>query len=535
MHTTLLHVLLVFLLQSFYTVGMFGLAIYGLQAFGLTLLFLRQQWRARRSIAHPVDHSLTQWPRVTVQLPIYNEWHVVERLMDACAMLDYPRERLQIQVLDDSTDQTTAIAMQRAEHWQRQGVDITVVQRETRQGFKAGALAHALPLATGDFIAIFDADFVPPPDFLQRTLPLFQQRGGEMIGFVQSRWGHLNAAYSPLTRCQALALDGHFVVEQAGRQAGGYPLGFNGSGGIWQRACIEDPAVGGWQADTLCEDLDLSYRAQLAGWRPHFLNAVEAPAEIPPQLAAFKRQQFRWAKGSIQTLRKLGGRVWQSEWPWFVRITALVHLGNYLIHPLLLLLLLVSLPLLLAGQNPGSQLALLSLASFGPPLLYAIAQLMLHRQRWWQQWRFLPLLTLLGTGLCFSNTLAVWAGLRGQGGVFLRTPKFRVETTADGWQRSAYRLPLDGTMVGELLLCLYALCTVGVAVAYEKWTLGAFLVIYVGGFAFMVSVGLWQAWPRRSSAPSTPLLWREVMARFHPPARPWVSSRNTSRSTSAKL
>ncbi|MBX3012398.1 MAG: glycosyltransferase [Caldilineaceae bacterium] len=508
MHLALLQITVSLLLQGFYIIGVLGLALYGLQALGLTYLFLRQQflrkpWGAVTSPAPALTDPLLEWPKVTIQLPIYNEWHVVERLMDACATLDYPLDRLQIQVLDDSTDQTTAIAQRRAEHWQRQGVDITIVLRPIRQGFKAGALAHALPLATGDFIAIFDADFVPPRDFLQRTLPFFQTTAGATLGFVQSRWGHLNAAYSPLTRCQALALDGHFVVEQAGRQAGHYPMGFNGSGGIWRRACIEDPAVGGWQADTLCEDLDLSYRAQLAGWRAHFLCELEAPAEIPPQLAAFKRQQFRWAKGSIQTLRKVGGTVWQSEWPLFTRLVALIHLGNYLIHPLLLLLLLVTLPLLLADQNPGAQVALLSVASFGPPLLYAVAQVVLHRKQWWRQWSYLPLLTLLGTGVCFSNTLAVWEGLRSKGGVFLRTPKFRVETSADGWRRSGYRLPLDSTMIGEFILCIYALCTVLVALADERWTLGLFLAIYAGGFAFMLSVGLWQAWPQRDKTQAT--------------------------------
>lgn len=504
MHTSMLQAAIVLILQSFYAVGMLGLAIYGIQAFGLTFLFLRHQWRVRSALSHATPQPLVRWPQVTIQLPIYNEWHVIERLIDACATLDYPRACLQIQILDDSTDQTTAMALRRAEHWQRQGVDITVVQREVRKGFKAGALAYAAPLAKGEFIAIFDADFVPPPDFLLRTLPRFLDPDGARIGFVQSRWGHLNAAYSPLTRSQALALDGHFVVEQAGRQAGGYPIGFNGSGGIWRRACIDDPAVGGWQADTLCEDLDLSYRAQLAGWRPYFMHGVEAPAEIPPQLAAFKRQQFRWAKGSIQTLRKLGGQVWRSEWSLWVRLTALIHLGNYLIHPLLLLLLLTSLPLLLVGQTPGSQLALLSFASFGPPLLYAVAQIVLHQRQWWRQWRYLPLLTLLGTGLCFNNTLAVWQGLRNQGGVFLRTPKFRVEATTDGWQRSSYRLPLDGTMIGELLLCVYALCAVGVAFAQGHWTLGVFLTIYVGGFGLLVAVGLWQAWPQRTPASATP-------------------------------
>ncbi len=501
MHTTMLHVAIV-MLQSFYTIGMVGLALYGLQAFWLTVVFLRQQLRGQPIVTPAAVEPPPTWPQVTIQLPIYNEWHVIERLMDACAALDYPLDRLQIQVLDDSIDQTTAIAVRRAEYWQRQGVDVSVIQRADRQGFKAGALAYALPLAKGEFIAIFDADFVPPRDFLQRMLPHFQTRGGAMIGFIQSRWGHLNAAYSPLTRSQALALDGHFVVEQNGRQIAGHPFGFNGSGGIWRRACIEDAAVGGWQADTLCEDLDLSYRAQLAGWRPYFLNQIESPAEIPPQLIAFKRQQFRWAKGSVQTLRKLGGQVWQSDWSLFMRFTALIHLGNYLIHPLLLMMLLVSLPLLLLDQDPGPYLAWLSFASLGPPLLYAVAQVVLHRRRWWRQWCYLPLLTLMGTGLCFSNTLAVWQGWHSQGGVFLRTPKFSVETAADGWQRSTYRLPLDGKMIGELLLFVYALCTVVVAVADQKWAMGAFLAIYAGGFAVMVGVGLWQAWPQRAKPQS---------------------------------
>jgi cellulose synthase/poly-beta-1,6-N-acetylglucosamine synthase-like glycosyltransferase len=502
MHMTPLLVALAFILQSFYAIGMIGLALYGLQAFGLTFLFLRQQWRTQPASPHLPTPDVQAWPTVTIQLPIYNEWHVIERLIDACAALDYPHHRLQIQILDDSTDQTTAIAQRRADYWQRLGIDVTVIRRPVRQGFKAGALAYAAPLAKGEFIAIFDADFAPPRDFLLRTLPCFMQADGERIGFVQSRWGHLNAAYSPLTRSQALALDGHFVVEQAGRQAGGFPIGFNGSGGIWRRACIDDPAVGGWHADTLCEDLDLSYRAQLAGWQPCFLSEVEAPAEIPPQLAAFKRQQFRWAKGSIQTLRKVGGRVWHSDWPLLVRLTAVVHLGNYLIHPLLLLILLVSLPLLLTGQNPGSQLALLSLASFGPPLLYAVAQIVLHGRQWWRQWRYLPLLTLLGTGLCFNNTLAVWQGVRNQGGVFLRTPKFRLESRTDGWQRSAYRLPLDSTLIGETFLLLYAIVTVIIALTQGHWTLAAFLLIYVGGFALMVGATLWQARPQPAQAPA---------------------------------
>ncbi|MEZ4656003.1 MAG: glycosyltransferase [Caldilineaceae bacterium] len=253
------------------------------------------------------------WPQVTIQLPIFNERHVVERLIDACAAMHYPRARLQMQVLDDSTDLTSMLIQRRVQQLQDAGYRVEHLQRADRTGYKAGALAHALASATGDFIVIFDADFAPPPDFLLQTLPHFQQ--DERIGFVQARWGHLNYEYSPITRSQALALDGHFLVEQAGRQAAGYAFGFNGSAGVWRRACIEDEQVGGWHIDTLCEDLDLSYRAQLAGWRPLFVNYVVAPAEIPPQLSGFKRQQFRWAKGSIQTLLKCAPHIRRSSWP----------------------------------------------------------------------------------------------------------------------------------------------------------------------------------------------------------------------------
>lgn len=519
-----IHFTAIVLLQILYTVSVLGLAVYGLQALWLTLCTLvrmaKQQssplfsWlkidsgpnsaqvaansgringHAQRTV-HGED-----WPTVTVQLPIYNERHVIERLIDACAALDYPRTKLQIQVLDDSDDLTTTIAARVIEQWQLQGVNIALVRRPQRTGFKAGALAYAFPLATGEFIAIFDADFVPKADFLRQVIPCFDvpaaPHATAKIGFVQARWAHLNAAYSPLTSAQALALDGHFVVEQGGRQWAGLAMGFNGSGGVWRRACIEDHQVGGWQADTLCEDLDLSYRAQLVGWHPYYRNDVEAPAEVPPQLIAFKRQQFRWAKGSIQTLRKLGPRVWYSEWPLHKRVAALIHLGSYLIHPLLLLLLLTSLPLLLLDANPGAHIAILSSASLGPPLLYAVGQIALHRHSWWRQWCYLPLLTLIGTGICYNNTLAVAQGFSHQHGPFLRTPKFHVEMRENDWLGSSYRLPVDRSLLGEFCCFLYALLTVTVAFCRYDWMFGSYLLLYVGGFGLMLVISLWQARP----------------------------------------
>ncbi len=303
--------LLLFSLQVIYGVCALGLATYSLHAVWLV-------WHARRSKTAGDAVPADEWPPVTIQLPIYNERHVAERLLDACARQDYPLDRLQIQVLDDSDDDTCSIVDRRAAFWRAQGRAVDVVRRQSRQGHKAGALAHALPSAHGDYIAIFDADFAPEPDFLRRMIPSFLTDDADKVGFVQARWGHLNRDYSILTRSQALALDGHFAIEQDGRLTAGCMIGFNGSAGIWRKACIIDSAVGGWQADTLCEDLDLSYRAQLAGWRPLYRNDVDVPAEIPPQLNAYKRQQYRWAKGSIQTLRKLGasGRARATaNWP----------------------------------------------------------------------------------------------------------------------------------------------------------------------------------------------------------------------------
>ncbi len=497
-------------LQILYTLSVIGLALYNAQALWLTW----QQYRHRQH--RPITATpLTTWPHVAVQLPIFNEQHVVEGLIDGCASLNYAHDKLHIYVLDDSTDETTAIARARAAEWQERGVDVQVIHREKRGGFKAGALAEALPQCAGDFIAIFDADFMPAADFLNRTIPHFFGDQSARIGFLQTRWAHLNADYSPLTRSQALALDGHFAVEQAARQAAGYPCGFNGSAGIWRRACIEDSAVGGWQADTLCEDLDLSYRAQLAGWRPLYLPEVEVPAEVPPQLLAFKRQQFRWAKGSVQTLRKLAARVWQSEWSLPARIAGTLHLGMYLIHPCMLLMLLVSLPLLLLDSDPFWPLAYLSVASFGPPLLYAVGQRTLHPRTWLRRWSALPLLMLLGMGLSFNNSLAVWQAWRGQASPFLRTPKFQTNRAGEQWQQSDYVLKLDGVVVGEFLCLLYAIASVIVALVLQKWWSIPFLLVYVGGFGMMVASSLWQAynaWRNLSADPQRPG-WRMAARR----------------------
>ena len=434
-----------------------------------------------------------------MQLPVFNEVHVVGRLIDACAKLDYPSNRLQIQVLDDSTDGTTVIAERRAAFWRKRGVDVKVLHRSDRQGFKAGALKRGLAEATGEYVAVFDADFVPHPDFLKRTIPSFLASAAKHFGFVQTRWTHLNAEYSALTRAQALALDGHFVVEQAARHAVGLSFGFNGSAGVWRKACIEDPAVGGWQDDTLCEDLDLSYRAQLAGWRGVYLDDVEAPAELPPQLLAFKRQQFRWAKGSVATLRKLATSVWQGGWPTLKRTAAYVHLGGYLIHPLLLVLLLVSPLLMLSGSQPYLPLAYLSLVSIGPPALYALAQRRLHKRDWLRRWAHLPLLMLLGMGTVAEQLRRRLAGDIRKGWRLLRTPKFRVEGGSDSWHWSGYALELEPIVAAELFLSLYAGIGCYIAVIHGQWLNLPFLALYACGYAFVALFGCYESWMARSS------------------------------------
>lgn len=455
------------------------LATYGLNSLIIVLLYLRH-----RHEHHPPP-PLANAPPVTVQLPIYNELHVVERLIDAVTRLDYPKDRLQIQVLDDSTDETTALAQARVDYYRRQGFDITLIHRPERTGFKAGALQRGLETAKGEFIAIFDADFVPDPDFLQRTIPHFQSR--PRLGLVQARWGHINADYSPLTRAQALALDGHFVVEQTARQRSGLFMNFNGASGVWRKRCIEE--AGGWQGDTLSEDLDLSYRAQLAGWEFLYLPDVVSPAEIPPQINAFKRQQFRWAKGSIQCLLKHWRALLTAQQPAFVRLQGLVHLSNYLIHPLMLALLLLTLPSLLWPSMTHLPLFYLGLGSLGPPLLFALSQWDVYPD-WHRRLAYFPLLVLLGTGIALSNTWAVGEALVGRPNRFRRTPKFGLEKRTDRWAESRYALPFSWMTLGEIFLTLYSLITVLVALAQGKHYALPFLMIYSCGLGYVAALGL---------------------------------------------
>lgn len=462
-------------LQVVYSLTALLLSAYALNALVTIWLY----WRHRHSAIPRLP--LVETPVVTVQLPVYNEMYVVTRLIKAITCLEYPRAKLQIQILDDSTDETTVIARKLVKHYQTQGFDMELVHRSTRQGFKGGALREGLEKAKGEYIAIFDADFVPTPDFLSKTIPYFLQDA--QLGVTQTRWGHLNSDYSAFTRAQTIALDGHFAIEQTARHRAGLFMNFNGSGGIWRKACILD--AGNWQDDTVCEDLDLSYRAQLAGWRFLFLPDVISPAEIPPQVHAFKRQQFRWAKGSIQCTLKLWKQVMAAPLPFFNRLQGLIHLSNYLVHPLVLILLILTVPLMRSHGSFLSPLILLSIGSLGQPVLYVLSQWALYPD-WRRRLLFLPLLTFLGIGISLSTTCAVWEAVTNRRNDFQRTPKFHIERSTDTWTDKRYALSFDRVVLGEALLFLYSLLGGLIALHINNYVTLAFLALYTLGFGYVI-------------------------------------------------
>ncbi len=477
------------LLYLLYSLAAAGLALYGFN----TLLTFWLYWR-KRHIQIPLP-ALADPPRVTVQLPIFNELYVVERLIDAAAALDYPREKLEIQVLDDSDDETTSVAAARVDAFRKLGLDITLIHRTNRTAFKAGALANGFQRARGEFIVIFDADCVPPRDFLKQTIP--HLCADPQLGLVQTRWGHLNAKYSSLTRAQSIALDGHFVVEQTARARNGLFFNFNGTAGVWRRTCIEQ--CGGWQGDTVSEDLDLSYRAQMRGWKFLFLPDIVSPAEIPPQIHAWKRQQFRWAKGSTQCLVKLAPRVvTDSRSSFFKRMEGILHLSGYMVHPLMIILLITLVPLIALGVHFPAAMAYFSLAMFGPITVYAFSQRALYPD-WKGRFRYFAFLILLGTGIALNNTFAVLGALTRRGNDFRRTPKFSVEAEGDTWTAKRYVLPSGWETVGELALAVYAL--VGVVVAWENnfnWS-APFLLLYAASFGYTGWISLRHSRRRQSA------------------------------------
>lgn len=477
------------LLASLYLACLFGLFLYGINSYVLILLHRRHRRAAQAADAriqgsnqNDPDPTL---PVVTVQLPIFNERYVVDRLLRAATRLDWPRDRLEIQILDDSTDDTREIVRGLVQGYRAAGFDIVHLHRTVRTGYKAGALKDGLAVCHGEFVAIFDADFVPQPDFLRRTTHYFKDPG---VGMVQTRWGHLNRDYSLLTTGQAFGIDGHFGVEQGSRAWAGLYLNFNGTAGIWRKTAILD--AGGWQADTLTEDLDLSYRAQLSGWRLVFLPNVVSPAELPVQIQGFKSQQRRWAKGSIQTARKLIPRILRAPGSWFKKYQAVIHLTHYGAHPLMLLVAIAS-PILLyldwffaSWHSLFASTAFFCLATFGPSALYTYSQRVLYPD-WRRRLPYLPSLMLLGTGIALSNTQAVLEGLFRRAGDFVRTPKFAIQSRQDSWRTKRYRDRFSWMALGELFLSAYSAIGVYLFLSRGRFLIGPFLVLYTLGFAYV--------------------------------------------------
>jgi cellulose synthase/poly-beta-1,6-N-acetylglucosamine synthase-like glycosyltransferase len=487
------HILTVILLLVYFG-ALFFLFLYGINSY----VMIHLHRRAKHSMLRHDEEVWTAWqttkqelPQVTVQLPIYNERYVIQRLIETVVRLDYPKDRLEIQVLDDSTDETTAIATSLIHRYRQAGFDFTLLHRVKRTGYKAGALKEGLERARGEFIAIFDADFMPEPDFLTKTLPFFQDPA---IAMVQARWGHINRDYSLLTGAQSFGIDGHFWVEQAARCWSGLFMNFNGTAGIWRRKAIDD--AGGWQADTLTEDLDLSYRAQLKGWRMKFLPQVVCPAEVPVQMAAVKSQQHRWAKGSIQTAIKLIPPILRAEIPLFTKYQAVFHLSNYVVHPLMLIVALSS-PLLLWSEGFFSlrehlfaAAALFSVATFGPSSMYLYAQCHLYPD-WKQRLRYFPALLIFGTGIALNNTKAILEAIFNVDGAFIRTPKFRIEKRSDTWVGKRYRSPIPWLSLLEALLALYSVYGVSLFIRRGRFV-DPFLLLYTIGFASVALLSLWE-------------------------------------------
>ena len=474
----------------------FGLLVC-LSVYGVHRTYLVYLYTKYRTAVSPARHLRQRQPDttsgdgvlpvITVQLPIYNEMYVVERLIDAVANFDYPPSLLEIQVLDDSTDETCHIARRAVERWVACGRDIHYLPRTARTGFKAGALSAGLQRARGDLIAIFDADFLPPRDFLRRCLPAFSEPD---IGMVQARWGHINREYSLLTRVQALLLDAHFVLEHGARQRAGCFFNFNGTAGVWRRQAIE--SAGGWHHDTLTEDLDLSYRAQLAGWRFRFFPDVVSPGELPVSMNAFKTQQHRWVKGSIQTCIKVLPRVLCGQRPFRVKLEAFFHLTANFNYPLMTLLALVMVPALYIRRAMGLHtLMLVDLPLFFASMLsvanfYAVSQREL-RADWLTQLKFIPAVMAIGVGLSVNNTKAVLGGLLGRRGEFSRTPKYGVTNKDDDWTTKRYRESIQAQPFVEIALGLYYTAAVMYAISAGLFAPLPFLFLFQAGF---LSTGL---------------------------------------------
>jgi cellulose synthase/poly-beta-1,6-N-acetylglucosamine synthase-like glycosyltransferase len=475
------------------------LAFYGIHRYQLVWLYFKNRKNAAKWSDPPMRFAEGQLPFVTVQLPIFNEQFVIDRLIDAVCKLDYPRDRFEIQLLDDSTDETTDVAREIVERYARgfTGMDpqpIVHLHRSNRHGYKAGALDKGLDVARGEFVAIFDADFVPPRQWVMQVIHHFAQ---PEIGMVQTRWTHLNRNYSFLTQVEAILLDGHFVLEHGGRSRAGVYFNFNGTAGMWRRETIS--TAGGWQHDTLTEDTDLSYRAQLVGWEFKYLQDVECPAELPIEMTAFKTQQARWAKGLIQTGKKILPRVLKSDAPWHTKLEAWYHLTANISYPLMIVLSVLLMPAMIVRSWQGLlQMLLIDFPLFiastmSVSTFYMVSQKELYPKSWYMSILYIPFVMALGgIGLTITNTKAVLEALFGVKSAFARTPKYKVRKKGEKTQAKVYRKRLGIIPWIELAIGTYFAWTVYYAITTENFFTVPFLVLFVFGYWYTGLLSLLQ-------------------------------------------
>jgi cellulose synthase/poly-beta-1,6-N-acetylglucosamine synthase-like glycosyltransferase len=481
-----------------YFIVMLILAFYGIHRYQLVWLYFKHKKNCSHWDQPPAHFLEDELPFVTIQLPIYNEQFVIGRLIDACCRLDYPRDRFEIQLLDDSTDETAGVARAIVERYAAgyNGLPpqpILYLHRTNRHGYKAGALEAGLKSARGEFVAIFDADFVPPHDWIRKVIHHFAE---PEIGMVQTRWTHLNRNYSFLTQVEAILLDGHFVLEHGGRSRAGVFFNFNGTAGMWRTKVIDQ--AGGWQHDTLTEDTDLSYRAQLIGWKFKYLPDVECPAELPIEMTAFKTQQARWAKGLIQTSKKILRNILKSDAPFHVKLEAWYHLTANISYPLMILLSVLLLPAMILRSYQGwIQMLLIDLPLFMASTMslstfYLISQKELYPDRWQRTFLYLPWLMALGVGLTVTNTIAVMEAAFGIKSAFARTPKFNVAKKGQKSRAQKYRKRLGIVPYIELAIGCYFAFTVWYAFSSENYFTLPFLLLFVFGYWYTGLLSLFQ-------------------------------------------
>ena len=459
--------------------------LFGFGTHGLVLLYY---YRKTSKLKLPEVLMPEEVPMVTIQLPLFNELYVVERLIHSVCEIDYPIDKLEIQVLDDSTDESIVITQRLVEEYKAKGFDIQYIHRKDRGGYKAGALKNGLITAKGQYVAIFDADFVPKKEFLQKTIPHFNNSN---VGMVQTRWEHLNEDYSYLTKAQALALDGHFVIEQQVRNKAGFFINFNGTAGIWRKECIFD--AGNWQADTLTEDFDLSYRAQLKGWKFLFLNDVTSPAELPADINALKTQQFRWTKGAVETALKILPKVLKSDLPFRIKMECTIHLTSNIVFPFIILVAILNVPLVIIKttiQGYDQYYSLMSvfvLASISTFLFYTFAQKARHLD-WQKRLLLFPVFLAGSMGFAVNNTKAVIEALFSKKSEFARTPKGGVIKSTDDWKKKKYvQSKVSPMVIIELLLALYFVIGIGISIYHVQIAAIPFQLLFLAGFG---TVGL---------------------------------------------